>query len=238
MQEREIMVANTETQTRKVIKSSAETLAELKGDFDANGISYAGLDITEGISKTALIDDSSQLPRQVMYKGSPTDNLVILITRTKKKVASGATGERQRYFSIIKEHSLQDDVKEAFAGRNHTQVGTQELHDFLDVKGYLGGDGAPVPQQDDKKQELNDLDDEEPVAPEEEEDKVPVAECVYLILMELARGGRLRLADLERMGNAITKAVESAKEHDSPVMKAGDAEITDQDIDDMIAGMQ
>ena len=88
--EREILIANTKTQKRSKITTSATTLGELKNDLRAAGIDFSNMTFTEGISKTQLLSDDTQLPQNVMYKGQPTNNLVILLTNTKKNIASGA----------------------------------------------------------------------------------------------------------------------------------------------------
>ena len=56
MEARRITVVSTKNQTKKVIMSSAETLAELKADLRQNGIDYSGMTFYEGLSKTELKD--------------------------------------------------------------------------------------------------------------------------------------------------------------------------------------
>lgn len=131
--EREILIANTKTQKRSKVTTSATTLGELKADLRAAGIDYSGMTFTEGISKTQLLDDATQLPQNVMYKGQPTNNLVILLTNTKKNIASG-TMTRKEAYQAIKDNNLQDAVKEEF-GRNFTQVPTNDLVVFLTQNG-------------------------------------------------------------------------------------------------------
>lgn len=132
MENREIIVANTKTQKRNKIVTNATTLAELKAAFNDAGIDYSGMTFTEGISKTQLLDDATQLPQNVMYKGQPTNNLVILLTNTKKNIASGIhAADRQAAYSIIKERGFQEEIKEVF-GRNFTQVSTADLQNFIE----------------------------------------------------------------------------------------------------------
>lgn len=132
METREVMVANTKTQKRYKITTDATTLGELKASLDANGIDYRDMTFTEGISKTTLNGDESQLPTNVMYKGQPTNNLVILLTNTKKNIASGISGDRQDAYEFIRENNLQEDILERF-GRNFTQVRTSDLWDFIET---------------------------------------------------------------------------------------------------------
>ena len=127
--EREILIANTKTQKRSKITTSATTLGELKADLRAAGIDYSGMTFTEGISKTQLLDDATQLPQNVMYKGQPTNNLVILLTNTKKNISSGLPS-RQELYAILKQRNLQEAIKKEF-GRNFTQVPTLDLCTFI-----------------------------------------------------------------------------------------------------------
>ena len=127
METRTILVANTKTQQRYSVESSATTLGELKAQLRAQGIDYSGMSFMEGISKTQLLADDTPLPTNVMYKGAPTNNLVMLLTNTQKNIASGADGSRKDAYTIIKASAaLQDTIKEAY-GRNYTQVPTTEL---------------------------------------------------------------------------------------------------------------
>lgn len=128
--EREILIANTKTQKRSKVTTSATTLGELKADLRAADIDYSNMTFTEGISKTQLLNDDTQLPQNVMYKGQPTNNLVILLTNTKKNISSGAM-TRKEAFQAIKDNNLQDAVKKKF-GRNFTQVSTSDLLALID----------------------------------------------------------------------------------------------------------
>ena len=129
MENREILVANTKTQTRNKVVTNATTLGELKAVLDREGIDYEDMTFTEGISKTQLLNDDTQLPQNLMYKGQLTNNLVILLTNTKKKIASGA-GSRADAYAIIRNRNLQEAVKSHF-GRNFTQVPTSDLIAFI-----------------------------------------------------------------------------------------------------------
>lgn len=120
MIEREILIANTKTQRRSKVTTNATTLGELKSALDAAGIDYSGMTFTEGISKTQLLDNATQLPQNVIYKGQPTNNLVILLTNTKKNIASGIhAADRQAAYSIIKERGLQEEIKETLDVTSH-----------------------------------------------------------------------------------------------------------------------
>ena len=89
MNERKILVANSKTQQRTELQSAATTLGELKAELTAAGIDYSGMTFTEGFSKTQLLSDDSLLPTNVTHRGQVTNDLVILLTNTTKKIASG-----------------------------------------------------------------------------------------------------------------------------------------------------
>ena len=110
---REILIANTKTQKRYKVNTDATTLGELKAALDAENIDDEGMTFTEGISKTQLTSNDSQLPTNVMYKGQPTNNLVMLLTNTTKNISSGALSRKEIY-SIIREHNLSNDLKDNF----------------------------------------------------------------------------------------------------------------------------
>lgn len=129
MENREILIANTKTQKRNKIVTDATTLRELKVALTNAGIDYSGMTFTEGISKIQLLDDNSPLPQNVMYKGQETNNLVILLTNTKKNIASGE-GSRAEAYAVIKENGLQEAIKEEF-GTNYTLVKTESLWEFI-----------------------------------------------------------------------------------------------------------
>lgn len=129
METREIFIANTKTQKRTKLNTAATTLGELKVALDAAHIDYSGMTFTEGISKTQLLSDDAQLPTNVMYKGHPTNNLVILLTNTKKNIASGGRDRRECY-ALIKEHNLQESIKQYFH-TNYTLVKTPNLDAFI-----------------------------------------------------------------------------------------------------------
>lgn len=254
--EREILIANTKTQRRSKVTTSATTLGELKADLRAAGIDYNGMTFTEGISKTQLLDDATQLPQNVMYKGQPTNNLVILLTNTKKNIASG-TMSRKEVYQVIKDNNLQDAVKEEF-GRNFTQVPTSNLLVFL----AQDGNAEVTETLDDKPAdtENNDI-----IAPEVKEKETPDTEdkdlpdyvddiitdtridstvnSLYVHIAMLTDNNTLSIADLEKLSGDIDYLIKVAKKEKGtskietapkkPV-STSDGSITDNDIDDML----
>lgn len=129
MEQRKITVFTSKEQKKTVIMTSATTLAELKSDLRINNINYSNMDFFEGVSKTKLMADDSQLPHDVPFKGATTNELVVMLSDTNKKIKSGATS-RVEVYEEIKNKGLQEAVKNYF-GRNFTQVPTVDLIEFL-----------------------------------------------------------------------------------------------------------
>lgn len=125
METRKITIVSTKDQTKKVIMSSATTLAELKSDLRANGIDYEGMTFFEGTSKVELKNDASVLPHDVPWKGTVTNELVFMLTNTNKKIGSGAMSRMEAY-AEIKRMSLQDACLKKF-GKNFTMCKTTDL---------------------------------------------------------------------------------------------------------------
>lgn len=257
--EREILIANTKTQKRSKVTTSATTLGELKADLRAAGIDYNGMTFTEGISKTQLLDDATQLPQNVMYKGQPTNNLVILLTNTKKNIASG-TMSRKEVYQAIKDNNLQEAVKEEF-GRNFTQVPTSDLLVFL----AQDGNAEVTETLDDKP---TDTENNDIIAPEVKEKETPDTEdenlpdhvddiitdtrvnstvnSLYVHIAMLVDNEVLSVADLEELSADIEYLTKVAKKEQNTVEKlpfeetpkkavsTSDGSITDDDIDDML----
>lgn len=228
MENREIIVANTKTQRRNKIVTSATTLAELKRSFDDAGIDYAGMTFTEGISKTQLLDDATQLPQNVMYKGHPTNNLVILLTNTKKNIASGIqVADRHAAYSVIKERGLQEDVKETF-GRNFTQVPTSDLQRFIEERTESDAYDDEDDDMEDAEYETYDKDDEEDFSYCEATDGQVYAQATVNATLHLLKTEFLKSEDVAYIVEGL-KSV-STKE---PV-STSDGSINDEDIDNMI----
>lgn len=251
--EREILIANTKTQKRSKVTTSATTLGELKADLRAAGIDYHGMTFTEGISKTQLLDDATQLPQNVMYKGQPTNNLVILLTNTKKNIASGAMSRKEVY-QAIKDNNLQDAVKEEF-GRNFTQVPTSDLLVFLAQDG-----NAEVKPTDTENNDIIASEVEEKETPDTEDEDLPnyvddiitdtrvdsTVNSLYVHIAMLVDNEVLSVADLEELSTDIEYLTKVAKKEQNTVEKlpfeetpkkavsTSDSSITDDDIDDML----
>lgn len=257
--EREILIANTKTQKRSKVTTSATTLGELKADLRAAGIDYNGMTFTEGISKTQLLDDATQLPQNVMYKGQPTNNLVILLTNTKKNIASG-TMSRKEVYQAIKDNNLQEAVKEEF-GRNFTQVPTSDLLVFL----AQDGNAEVTETLDDKPTDTENNDIiasgvEEKETPDTEDEDLPnyvddiitdtrvdsTVNSLYVHIAMLVDNEVLSVADLEELSADIEYLTKVAKKEQNTVEKlpfeetpkkavsTSDGSITDDDIDDML----
>ena len=157
MQLRKITIVSTKNQTKKVIMSSATTLAELKSDLRQNDIDYDGMAFFEGTSKVELKNDASVLPHDVPYKGTITNELVFMLTNTNKKIRSGATNmSRMEAYNAIKSMGLQDACVKKF-GKNFTMCKTVDLIALVQSNSAA----KPTPKVETKKEEKV----ETPVAP-------------------------------------------------------------------------
>lgn len=125
MENRKITIVSTKNQIKKVIMSSATTLAELKADLRLNGIDYTDMTFFEGTSKVELKNDASVLPHDVPYKGTITNELIFMLTNTNKKIKSG-TMSRMEAYAEIKRMGLQDACLKQF-GKNFTMCKTVDL---------------------------------------------------------------------------------------------------------------
>lgn len=129
METRDIMIVNSVDMSKTTISTNATTLGELKRELDAKGINYEGMSFFEGISKTELKSDESQLPTNVNYKGTITNNLVFRLTKTSKKIQSGAY-TRSELYSYIKENDLKSAFYNEYS-KNYTNASTDTLIDFV-----------------------------------------------------------------------------------------------------------
>lgn len=211
MEARQILIANTKTQRRYAITSSAVTLGQLKEDMTNAGIDYDDdMDFTEGVSKTTLNGDDSILPTNIQHTNretgevTTTNNLVILLTNTKKKISSGAS--RAEVYNLIKERGLQKKVFSTF-GKNYTLCKTSELEEILE-------DGLDTPSHD-----------------EESCDCLKSKEEKFLRSLDIIE------EDLESLRHAVAtlRSLQEDKEpEESIAQKVG---FSDDEIDDMIAGL-
>ena len=229
MNERIIQIANTKTQRRYSITTNATTLGELQDVLTAQGIDFTGMSFTEGISKTQLLTRDSLLPTNVMYKGQPTNNLVMLLTNTTKNIVSGAMSRKDAYDSI-KACGMQEAVKERF-GRNFTQVSTADLEQFL------WENSEEVEVTNPHLNEEGEVVVDEIITPGYEE-KVPdvktaphpeTVEWFYMGLKAMLKSNLLYADDIAVIADLTTELYKRLKETE-PI-------ISDDDIDDMIANM-
>ena len=126
---RKITVVSSDTQSKVTFETEANTVADLLNELDARNIVYAGKALFEGIShsaiETSLLDGI--LPHGNTYRGTVTDDLVIMITAG-KKISSGM--DRAVVYEYIKQHNLKQAIAEHF-GKNYTNVSTEDLANFI-----------------------------------------------------------------------------------------------------------
>ena len=235
METRQIMIANNKTQQRYTIQSAATTLGELKAQLREQGIDYSGMTFTEGISKTQLLGDDAQLPTQVMYKGAPTNNLVMLLTNPNKQIASGAMDRKEAY-RMVQAMNLQAAIQEG-ENQNYTRVSTAILESYIDA----ARNGGHSEALEETRNELNNLGrekDEEVNTPSTEAPKATVlpdvktaphaqtVEWFYAGIKSMVADNLLYAEDVVVIANLTTELAAR--------MLETRPEITNDDIDDMM----
>lgn len=143
---RKITVVSSDTQSKVTFETEANTVADLLNELDARNIAYAGKALFEGIShsaiETSLLDGI--LPHGNTYRGTVTDDLVIMITAG-KKISSGM--DRAVVYEYIKQHNLKQAIAEHF-GKNYTNVSTEDLANFIDAHAEANCHAKEDPEDD------------------------------------------------------------------------------------------
>jgi len=236
MENREILVANTRTQRREKIVTNATTLGELKSALDAAHVDYTGMDFVEGITKTALLDDNTPLPRDVNYNGTTTNSLVIILSNSKKNIASG-TGTRKEAYEIIKANGWKEDVEQEF-GYNYTNVSTEDLWNF--ISNHVSTEGEEPGYEDDYDEE--DDEDDQPIETsqdcEMEIQYTTLVDTLYTHIKMLVYQEVLSKDELLRLIAGISDIAKSLADKEERTIHVGDTSITDSDVDRMIAGIR
>lgn len=228
---RTIKIANTKTQQRYTIQTEATTLGELQDQMIAQGIDFAGMTFTEGLSKTQLLGRDSVLPTNVMFKGQPTNDLIMLLTNTTKQIASGAIDRKEAY-RLIKECNLQEAIAEG-EGQNYTRVKTDVLESYINRLGEKLEEklnAATEALEEAKKEVCN--------CPCKKESKLPdvktaphpeAVEWFYMGLKAMLKSNLLYTDDLAVIADLTTELYKRLVE-EKP-------QISDDDIDDLIASI-
>ena len=224
--ERKILIANNKTQSRYELISHATTLGELQDEMTARGIDFTGMTFTEGISKIQLNSRDSQLPTNVMFKGQPTNDLVMLLTNTTKNISSGAMDRKEAY-RLVKELNLQKVIAEA-EGQNYTRVKTEVLESWINSVQNGCSDCNDIVDPD-----FEDAEDEEKAAPAIPDVKTaPHPEAVewyYMGLKAMLKSNLLYADDIAVIADLTTELYKRLKE--------GEPKISDADIDNMLANI-
>jgi len=225
METRKILIANSKTQKRYEIMSDATTLGELQDQMTAQGIDFTGMDFTEGISKTHLLGRDSALPTNVMFKGQPTNDLVMLLTNTTKQISSGALSERQVAYQKIKHYGLQEVVKESY-GKNYTVVPTDTL--LTIISNYENA----------RTEDNNEVPETLEETPQKPEFKLPdvktaphpeAVEWYYMGIKAMLKSGLLYIDDVAVIADLSTELYKRLKEEQP--------KISNEDIDAMLASI-
>ena len=145
MNARNIIVWSTKTQQKQVVSTGAETLAELKADLQAANIDIKDMTFYEGLTKTELKADASLLPKDVNYKGTVTNELVIMLTVVNNKISSGRALTRPEVYREMKRSPFLADRCKTVFGRPYTQVSTAELEALIKREKAAAARKAPKP---------------------------------------------------------------------------------------------
>ena len=239
MEARKITVVNSMSQSSKTIMSGASTLGELKNDLTGNNITFNNeCSFTEGISRTALLNDDSQLPMNVTYRGNQTNELVILISATKSKISSGAFERGDLYYMIHNDVNLRLYILEQ-SGKNFTNISTAELNNL--VNNYqehhtLAHTVTPDEEEDDSYQSDDVCSDED----DDDEDS-DVRNDVYEALNEIDCFDE---ADISLIMEFIKNFMEYKKHHGNMYSAASNASnngisssYSQDDLNDIINGV-
>lgn len=247
MEARKITVVQTKNQKKSVIMSAATTLAELKSDLRANGIDYDGMTFFEGTSKTELKNDASVLPHDVPYRGTITNELVFMLTNTNKKIRSGAVAmSRAEAYSAIKSMGLQDACVKKF-GKNFTMCKTADLIVLVQSNSAPKPAAPAVPKAEaktkkEKKAEapVNTPEVNAPVAPASNGGECvdTVARAAISKLVEILEdNGTIEYYEKEEVLNILGGEVAVATATFEEYKPKSDSPYSDDEIDDMFAGM-
>jgi hypothetical protein len=224
MEIRQIQIANTKTQSRYILNTAATTLGELQDEMSAQGIDFTGMTFTEGLSKTQLLNRDSLLPTNVMFKGQPTNDLVMLLTNTTKQISSGAIDRKEAY-RLVKEMGLQEAINEG-EGINWTRCKTEVLESWINSAANGPEDGMP---------EVIELDEEPAAKPETKVPDVKTAphpeavEWYYMGLKAMVKSNLLYMDDIAVIADLTSELYKRLKEEQP--------KISNKDIDEMIANL-
>lgn len=227
METRTIAIANNKTQRRYSIETNATTLGELKAQMTQQGIDYAGMTFTEGITKTQLLTDDSLLPTNVMYRGQATNNLVMLLTNPNKQIASGAVPtDRKLFGTYIKSNNLGNAIKAEF-GDNWTRISTDKLVAF-----FKKNEPSETEDLSKVRKELSNIKEVKPESSLPDVKEAPHANIVnwfYDGIKDMAKNNLLYTEDIIVLAALTTEL--------SHRLWEAKPRITDDDIDNMIASI-
>lgn len=128
-----------------VIMSAATTLGQLKSDLREHSVDMTDMTFYEGVSRTTFIDDASVLPTNIPYKGNVTNELVIMLTLTNKKIKSGALSRSEAYAKVKEIIAANPAAKDVFnEGKNYTTKSTADLETIIAKYDKKSAKATPV----------------------------------------------------------------------------------------------
>jgi hypothetical protein len=162
-----------------------------------------------------------------MYKGQPTNNLVMLLTNTTKNIASGVMSRKDIY-TIIRENNLSDDLKEEFG--NWTIITTEALEEFI-------RNNYDIIEDDEEETDEEDTENEEDVVATHP----ALVNCIYSTIKDMYDNSVLDEEDVIAFADMIDDLADSFNEESASPAPRHHAEVDDEaansKIDYILAGM-
>ena len=128
------------------------TLGELKSLLREKGIDYNNKEFVEGVTNTKLLDDSSQIPTNIPFKGQTTNDVFINILNKDTKIRSGINYSELSRGDLLRAAKPHATEIEATLGVNYTRAKSADIAKFLAEKDNKNKP-APVKQVENKKEE-------------------------------------------------------------------------------------
>ena len=129
---RNITVWNNSTQERTVFENvDVTTWGDVLPLLEDKGIDVTNMEIREGRSKTAIINEDTVLPTNIPFRGETTNDLLFYMTLTNKKVSSGVGMSRKEMIDYMRENNILDALEDAY-GDSYTRISNANMSAFID----------------------------------------------------------------------------------------------------------
>lgn len=143
--ERVIYINDTASNKTVKLTTNATTFGEVKQAASQAGINTSGKEWLEGITKTIMTTDDTQLPHDVSYQGKITNDLVFVLTNTNKQIKSGAMSYAEMK-AYIKNNNLVDAFTTRY-GKSYTQGSSAQFTEFINSMAKTKTPSAPKKEE-------------------------------------------------------------------------------------------